>query len=268
MGGKLADAKVQDDEVQLFLHRKTGGPDVNCRFSPQLDRATRPPVLLLAVGKEASGQLREQRGVRVVGHIALRNKQFLLACTVVPLNVACQCFQLAKGGDQLVPLPYALQGMDLRRRASRFTLSLAKANIGPEDLPRLVQDAECFLYGIVGEQIGRVSYLIDTDDIVQVDGFPAIDIGSQREIHVLYSGPAFPPSYSYNGLPPPNPCNPKELSFPFVTNCPQGSCQQAAQLQELSSESCVNQRCNDLCTLYSLWGARILLRACPKYNSD
>ena len=53
MGGKLADAEVQHDEIELLLHGQAGGPDVDCCLAPQLHRAARPPVLLLAVGKEA-----------------------------------------------------------------------------------------------------------------------------------------------------------------------------------------------------------------------
>ena len=60
MGGKFADAKVQDYEVELLLHRQAGGPDVDCCFAPQLYRAARPAVLLLAVGEEAGRQLQEQ----------------------------------------------------------------------------------------------------------------------------------------------------------------------------------------------------------------
>ncbi len=60
VGGEFADAKVQDDEVQLLLHGQAGSPDVHSCFAPQLHWAAGPPVLLLAVGKEAGRQLHEE----------------------------------------------------------------------------------------------------------------------------------------------------------------------------------------------------------------
>ena len=51
----LADAKIEDDELQLARGRQAGGPDVGRGATPQLHRTARPPVLLLAVCKEAGG---------------------------------------------------------------------------------------------------------------------------------------------------------------------------------------------------------------------
>ena len=57
VGGKLPDPKVQDDEVQLFLHGQAGGPDVDRCLAPELHRAAGPTMLLLAVREEARGKL-------------------------------------------------------------------------------------------------------------------------------------------------------------------------------------------------------------------
>ena len=50
------------------------------------------------------------------------------------------------------------------------------------------------------------AHLIDADDIVEVDGFPAIDIRPQGEVHVLHRRPTLPPTHSYYGLPSPHTC--------------------------------------------------------------
>ena len=60
MRGKFADAKVADNEIQLADHGQTGVPDVHGRFAPQLHWPAGPPVLLLAVRKEASRELHAQ----------------------------------------------------------------------------------------------------------------------------------------------------------------------------------------------------------------
>ena len=57
MGGKLADAEVAEDEVQLAYEGEAASPNVNSCLAPQLYWATCPAVLLLAVGEEASWQL-------------------------------------------------------------------------------------------------------------------------------------------------------------------------------------------------------------------
>jgi hypothetical protein len=57
VGGELADAKVAADEAQLAGKRQARVPDVMGRPPPQLHGATRPPMLLLAVRKEAGWQL-------------------------------------------------------------------------------------------------------------------------------------------------------------------------------------------------------------------
>jgi len=49
----LPDPKVAQDEVQLAVQGQAAGPDVYCCLAPQLHRPTCPPVLLLAVCKEA-----------------------------------------------------------------------------------------------------------------------------------------------------------------------------------------------------------------------
>ena len=53
MSSKLADTKVAKDEVQLAEEGQAAVPDVYCCLAPQLHRPTCPPVLLLAVRKEA-----------------------------------------------------------------------------------------------------------------------------------------------------------------------------------------------------------------------
>ena len=50
----------------------------------------------------------------------------------------------------------------------------------------------------------RRRYLIDAGSFSQVDGLPAIDKGSQGEIHVFYRGSAFPSAHSHNGLATPD----------------------------------------------------------------
>lgn len=57
MCGKLADAKVAEDELQLGGRGQAGSPDVLCRATPQLHRAARPAVLLLPVCEETGRQL-------------------------------------------------------------------------------------------------------------------------------------------------------------------------------------------------------------------
>ena len=59
--GKLADAKVAQNEVQLVLQRQFGRPDVRRRLPPQLHGTARPPMLLFPVRKETGGQLRTRR---------------------------------------------------------------------------------------------------------------------------------------------------------------------------------------------------------------
>ena len=57
VGGHLPDTKVAKDEVQLADDGQAAGPDVYCCLAPQLHRPACPPVLLLAVRKEAGWQL-------------------------------------------------------------------------------------------------------------------------------------------------------------------------------------------------------------------
>ncbi len=57
VGGHLPDPKVAKYEVQLAVQGQAAGPDVYCCLAPQLHRPTCPPVLLLAVRKEAGWQL-------------------------------------------------------------------------------------------------------------------------------------------------------------------------------------------------------------------
>ena len=61
MRGKLADAKVGDNELQLGAHGQRGRPDVDRGAAPQLHGAARPAVLLLAVREEAGRQLSMHR---------------------------------------------------------------------------------------------------------------------------------------------------------------------------------------------------------------
>ena len=58
MGGKLAQAKIAQDEVQLAHGGQARCPDVASCLAPELYGATSPPVLLLAVCEEARRQLR------------------------------------------------------------------------------------------------------------------------------------------------------------------------------------------------------------------
>jgi len=53
VGGHLPDPKVAQDEVQFAVQGQAAGPDVYCCLAPQLHRPACPPVLLLAVRKEA-----------------------------------------------------------------------------------------------------------------------------------------------------------------------------------------------------------------------
>ena len=53
MSGKFADAKVAEDEIQLAEKREAASPDVDSGLAPQLHWPACPPVLLLAVRKEA-----------------------------------------------------------------------------------------------------------------------------------------------------------------------------------------------------------------------
>ena len=63
--GKLADAKVAHDELQLIWQRQPGVPDVLGAAPPELNRATRPAVLLLPICEEAGRQLRDPPATRV-----------------------------------------------------------------------------------------------------------------------------------------------------------------------------------------------------------
>ncbi len=56
--GKLADAKVAHDELQLGGQGQRGCPNVHCCAAPELHGAAGPAVLLLAVRVEAGWQLR------------------------------------------------------------------------------------------------------------------------------------------------------------------------------------------------------------------
>ncbi len=61
MRGKLADAKVAHDKLQLGGHGQARSPDVPRSAPPQLHRAAGPAVLLLPVGEEARRQLHGSR---------------------------------------------------------------------------------------------------------------------------------------------------------------------------------------------------------------
>ena len=58
MRGKFADAKVEEQQLQLGGEGQRRLPDVLRAAAPQLHRAARPAVLLLAVCEEAGGELR------------------------------------------------------------------------------------------------------------------------------------------------------------------------------------------------------------------
>ena len=58
VGGELADAKVEQQELQLGGHGQRGPPDVLGAAPPQLHGPAGPAMLLLAVRKEAGGELR------------------------------------------------------------------------------------------------------------------------------------------------------------------------------------------------------------------
>ena len=73
MGGKLADAEVAEDEVQLAYEGEAAGPNVNCCLAPKLYWATCPAVLLLAVGKEACWQLHAEQGLTPAKHRRLHH---------------------------------------------------------------------------------------------------------------------------------------------------------------------------------------------------
>lgn len=57
-------------------------------------------------------------------------------------------------------------------------------------------------------------YLIDAGSFSQVDGLPAIDKGSQGEVHVLHCGSALPAAHSHNGLAPPDSSSSIEVEEP------------------------------------------------------
>ena len=61
MRGKLSDAEIAQDELQLGGHGQAGSPDVLCGAPPQLHWAACPAVLLLPVCKEAGRQLQGNR---------------------------------------------------------------------------------------------------------------------------------------------------------------------------------------------------------------
>ena len=54
-------------------------------------------------------------------------------------------------------------------------------------------------------------YLIDAGGLCEVDGLPAIDKGSEGEVHVLNCGSAFPATNSHNGLAAPDSGCPVEI---------------------------------------------------------
>ena len=57
----------------------------------------------------------------------------------------------------------------------------------------------------------RRQYLIGAGSFSQVNGLPAIDKGSQGEIHVFYCGSAFPAAHSHNSLATPDSSCPIEV---------------------------------------------------------
>ena len=59
MRGKLAQAKVAQQQLSLAQGGEGGGKHVPCCALPQLHGASRPAVLLLAVGKETGGKLQD-----------------------------------------------------------------------------------------------------------------------------------------------------------------------------------------------------------------
>ncbi len=68
--GELAHAKVQQQQLQLGAQRQAAAPDVGRRAAPQLHRAARPAVLLLAVREEAGRQLRAPAPARLASATA------------------------------------------------------------------------------------------------------------------------------------------------------------------------------------------------------
>lgn len=61
MSGKLADAEVAENEVELAEEGEAAAPDVHSSLAPQLHRPTRPPMLLLAVRKKTGWKLHSQQ---------------------------------------------------------------------------------------------------------------------------------------------------------------------------------------------------------------
>ena len=55
------------------------------------------------------------------------------------------------------------------------------------------------------------AHLIDTSSFCKVDGLPAIDEGSEGEVHVLNCGSALPAANSHNGLAAPDTSCPIEI---------------------------------------------------------
>lgn len=64
VGGKLADAKVEHQQLQLGHEGEAGVPDVARAAPPQLHWTARPAVLLLPEGEEAGGELRRTHTAR------------------------------------------------------------------------------------------------------------------------------------------------------------------------------------------------------------
>ena len=86
MGGKLADAKVEQQQLELGRHGERGGPDVLRTAAPQLHWAAGPAVLLLPVREEARRQLRESHRTVSLLH---GDEQRFVVCTGCKACFSC-----------------------------------------------------------------------------------------------------------------------------------------------------------------------------------